>query len=1109
MHSRAGHSRDVRLPGPAHFGESNGGSGSKGSAKQSVRSSSGWSQHTLSRRLAAVLLITVILQTLRVYVSVEPLEFSKFRPISRAPLMSYTELHDEVPYEDAVLEDRVYYSQSPLGQRDCIGKVLAPGNSPVTVVTLVGKSGRDEHPGFVNFLKSLDVNGYDRLIALDPLEGLQEIRKLKRTNYSAEADFWFQRLKRFLAVAESLYPDNILLFCDALDVLFTQRPSVLVKRFVEMKKKVVFATEVLCDTVSCRTDVQLTNFLKETAPSGNPYRYLNAGMFMGRAKDIVEVLKCALQYSRDGRDDQTAFTMCYHLTRADGTIGLDFESKLFGNIPPAKALFDRSWSSYARPLINRTDLLPLITIHRRHLPNEISPVALHFLGMSYRRDLPFVPCQQFLRMKYNEISEMMSLSHQIHQSSKNTNIILMLTTRVWLLRISELATSPQNKSDGTQCHRVFSMLRGIKELKYSLSSIYSSSQGVRNADVRAIYVYVEIRLSTRIPPGVSNLENVFKFVSDITSCVDNEIQSLGIANGVLSSKVVLNRAVASVLAKTESESSQLFRDHEIRHANGLEWVLEMEKIRRGNMSTDYPLLLTFSGQHEYGSRVISSLLTSRLESQKPTAYGYSGLLLDIVPSSTDLVPRAMYLRSARHWGRSSQVVDVLSSEGGAVYDLKYFADFFTEFDTINSADDSCLFPYNLDAMLSRHLAAMGIPRVQLPFSDDFEIRSVDLLLPGIVGGVAPLTESDDGFACDKQINNLDIRTILPTEENSAQYSSVFQHANSIRKNILLCDEGKLLAKYIQLSWKRNRSTNMSELNPNYMSSNIGTEKRGRKIVRQFERTDNMVVHPAAVEEFRFCSNWLYSGVSFLPIPHVPDLSGFSWKQNWVMKSATSPCTCHLFTRVVDGQLFLGQGQYLGEGQYLSSRNGEYNLRLDKGARLCIYKVGELENISTRCLSAPKMTVKNAMVSGTNRNNFYIALQKGSVCFFSGEAPNFGGSALDSGHRELVWCTPDSKNNAEISRRLAPIYSDSALKNSSRQIAPISVRSKLSGMVKSICSKLDVSPRYFDDLFLMIESDATVGLYTSFTCKSSHELCSQEKRTEGTTLWKCFLMNDLY
>jgi hypothetical protein len=1187
----------------------------------------------LSRRLLTLLCIVVAVQALRLFVSLG----DPAREMQAGPRTRTGRSQTPSTYEDTDHLDRIFYSTSRKAQRDCGGSA-GPSSAAVTVITLVGKSGREDHPGYLNFLRSLDANGYDRLVVLEPAEGLQEIRQLKRTNYSAEADFWAQRLKRFVAAAQASPPDAFLLFCDALDVYFTQPPDVLIQRFKGMNKSVVFAAEVLCDTVSCRTDFTLRDFLAESAPPDNAYRFLNAGMFMGRAGDVLQVLSCALRHSTGGRDDQTAFTLCYRLDRGGGGgggIGLDHDSLLFGNIPPARALFDDSWASYSVPAKAGRGRATLL--HRTHLPRAVRPVALHFLGMSFRRDLPFVPCQQFLRSKYNELGDMIHLDdfqlddlkegdgHALISPAVPPAVDVVVMSSA-LLSFEGLLDAVQGWGQGqghgqqqwgqgqgpshcltrdTAGGRLVALLGGLRELVASVASALPPAQslgrtpGAGAGAVSAVYVYVQVNISDAIAATAKasrmvglGVGDVVKLYEGVTACVASELQRVASAKVLLQTKVVFHDALSSALAGRGKHARLAAFEPLPEHGFGWVW----SSVPAPAWPAPAPLLLSLSGRHAYGEGVLGALLRAHQQAPRGgAAFGFSGLLLDEVPSSgaspaqAYQSPRAggaAYLRSAGHWADAPRAVDLLSSDGAVLYDMAHFVDMYmsmsmsikrdreagrrTMAEAVSYApapDDACLAPHGLDALLGGHLAGRGVPRVQLPAALGHSTHATDLLRPGAprlgqgqgggqgAGGVGV----NSSARCDALLTNeslLHLPVSVPTSTSGSralggaaqplQYAASHEAkgARDARRNVLLCQGGRELVNLVQKSWRKNIK-NTDNLLPRSIPSHLRTggatepapdaETGARAGVGVGVGAGVSAPPPGDRAELRFCPRWLRGAAAFSPLPPVPLLHGFSWKQNWVSGSATSPCTCHLFTRAVTGQPFLGQGQYLGQGQHISSSGGEFWLRLDSDARLCIHRAGAAVGAPPgKCLSAPPEAIAAAATAATAgaaaattaaaagagggaggseppATKYYVALLDGSVCFFEGSTPYFGGSAADSGHRRLVWCSVNERtfDNTPRSRQLTATGSTGGGSsggnvNATGKAAPrVAFGGKVAALMKNICGKLYVGPAAWTHMLLVAAEDGAIELRTSHSCASSRQLCSPSQRLQQTTMLRCF------
>lgn len=143
---------------------------------------------------------------------------------------------------------------------------------------------------------------------------------------------WPQRTAAYLKFAKRQSPNQIVLLCDAYDVLFVDTPSKLARRFEEMGVDVVVSAEPRCctgkmDTASYRS--KFTNVCVQRAPRGNDFIYPCAGCVIGRAKGLSYLYEQIL-HSLFDTDDQSALDEIW--TRKENILSLDYDSKLFGNV---------------------------------------------------------------------------------------------------------------------------------------------------------------------------------------------------------------------------------------------------------------------------------------------------------------------------------------------------------------------------------------------------------------------------------------------------------------------------------------------------------------------------------------------------------------------------------------------------------------------------------------------------------------------------------------------------------------------------------------------------------------------------------------------------------
>jgi len=378
--------------------------------------------------------------------------FANGMPASLASFLENELSHQGMQKANSPFDSTLFYTSQPANIRYCNSSIARDAvthrsgvsdplsESGVTVVIYAGES-RFMHPGYQNFKTSLDLTGFTDIHIIEPPSTTREINKYTHANFSGEANFWKERLQYFYQKTQEFPSHKILLFCDAFDTMFTQPPSTLIKRFELFSSDIVFSTEILCDTVSCRRDLWLKDFFITIAPPTNPYKYINAGMFMGRASALGEFMLCALGYANNGRDDQTAFSHCFrefylsgnqnaHLNTSAGTSRsvisavLDYDSVLFGNLPPVSSLFEQAWDFQTSRADASYEIFEIPFLYRKHnivtpltkFPLFYSPVAIHFPGIAYRpslREQWFNPCQQFLKWRYNEIGETIFKSGRI------------------------------------------------------------------------------------------------------------------------------------------------------------------------------------------------------------------------------------------------------------------------------------------------------------------------------------------------------------------------------------------------------------------------------------------------------------------------------------------------------------------------------------------------------------------------------------------------------------------------------------------------------------------------------------------------------------------------
>lgn len=111
-------------------------------------------------------------------------------------------------------------------------------------------------------------------------------------------------------------------------------------------------------------------------------------------------------------------------TLSSVSAALDYNSLLFGNLPPVSTLFEQTWDFQTSRADAAYEIFEIPFLYRKHsmttpltlFPLYYSPIAIHFPGIAYRPFLHeqwFNPCQQFLKWRYNEIGESIFKSGRI------------------------------------------------------------------------------------------------------------------------------------------------------------------------------------------------------------------------------------------------------------------------------------------------------------------------------------------------------------------------------------------------------------------------------------------------------------------------------------------------------------------------------------------------------------------------------------------------------------------------------------------------------------------------------------------------------------------------
>mgnify|MGYP003146476974 FL=1 len=131
-----------------------------------------------------------------------------------------------------------------------------------------------------------------------------------------------QLVNEYLATIDE---EDIVLFMDGYDTFLADSPQTILERFIQMEADIVFGAESECwplpENASLWPD------------TGTPYRYLNSGLYIGRAKALHDFIS----QSQDGssnNDDQLYCQNRYLNNKTPWKVKLDTEGYIFQNHEP-------------------------------------------------------------------------------------------------------------------------------------------------------------------------------------------------------------------------------------------------------------------------------------------------------------------------------------------------------------------------------------------------------------------------------------------------------------------------------------------------------------------------------------------------------------------------------------------------------------------------------------------------------------------------------------------------------------------------------------------------------------------------------------------------------
>jgi hypothetical protein len=919
---------------------------------------------------------------------------------------------------------------------------------PVSVIVYAGQV-KHQHPGYANFLSSLTLSGFTDIVMKEPPD--QEI--LAHTgppNNTLESLFWVHRLEEFQRVAFSASPDQLLLICDSFDVLFGLSIDIFLSRFNSLTSDIIFSTEMLCDTISCRNDNWLTEWFTQRNPNPhNPYQFLNAGLLVGKAHSLNLFFQCSLKYAKNGRDDQTAFALCFHefQTAKGGVeeegvrVELDYDSLLFGNIPPIDTFFDHHWSLDEEKHLHPDNLFHIPqeeqltpTASDQHRPSFLSrlikqpntekvtmitPVAVHFPGMAYRPSYTlFNPCQQFLRWRYNQLGHssflhgeapnifhprpIISTLHSLTNETRSRHFNLVKRAQEYQIALG-LVVEYRPPGDSTVTTRREQQLEFFDELYKDLYGIFE-----HNRYVYLSTLYLFIILPTHSTPLTLKAADLMDRLREFEEFVQLEI-------------ILVNDKTDSLLGTILQKDSDASSPSLI--------IMQWLKI-----ASSSPLNLLDSLYQKY-------LL------DPGAVYGYGGWMIEEEIHSSIRQSGNRFeqwkLRSAGHWHDTITSVDVLDLPHGILFPRSVFDESFQHFLSSTRLGTEWCEKYptfnDEDVRISAYLSMKAIPRIQLP------------------------------------------KDLTQTKRFPSHGGSDLISSSQLVRNTKWGNSNE------RTSWGPGNC---------HLSS----------LVHHFQRS-----WLTSVDE-KCTSN------TFQSLRVIDNLPGFSWQLNWDPLSHTSACTTHLLTHASPSASFLGTGQYLSEHHHLLSPQRKYFLRLESGARLCLYSLPQPSTTTTLTspLSSPIRCLVPPMTVDTSTPH-YLALQDGELCFYRSYSPHFGSTKKESGHTTIEWCTSSSYPRRHSQAEAA---SNSDRSNIGRRVLNTesvtfqAIKDRIKAKVAEVLQKRaqaealscdhggnEIEREYWESVYLSLTDDGIFGLFYSDTSPSDR--MEPRKRINTFILAKCF------
>ncbi len=225
---------------------------------------------------------------------------------------------------------------------------------PVELVTQIPRSTRPSTIEDTPMLDQIKPNLNIVTVATDvnkmwPLKTSCDSQGTRVTNLGSGSD-WLSAMEGFDGLPKveivkeylkGLPDDDLVLFMDGYDTVLADHPDVVVERFLGFNVDILFSAEE-----SCWPLAEDEFFMSQWKDEGTPYKYLNSGVYMGRAKAISDFLEME---STDSRGDDQLYMQTRFLTATTSEfpykVALDSEAYIFqSHDPQVKVVNGQLWN---------------------------------------------------------------------------------------------------------------------------------------------------------------------------------------------------------------------------------------------------------------------------------------------------------------------------------------------------------------------------------------------------------------------------------------------------------------------------------------------------------------------------------------------------------------------------------------------------------------------------------------------------------------------------------------------------------------------------------------------------------------------------------------------